>query len=145
MISHPSATATRGRLLSALILLYAVAFLAATAVLLGAQDQAQRLLGHFPPWFSPVVLALDVVRLVALAGLWRGQRWAVPPLFLAMATEGVVGILFMRSVWTFPVRLVGVSAGLVVVGGLFAYAIGRRWAYFRRAAPLVAASPRWRA
>jgi hypothetical protein len=135
----PTTSPNRGALLSALIVGYAAAFLPASALLIvvaqiGANPQLQRLLGPLPGWFSPFVIGLAVARLLALAGLWDLRKWALYPLFLAMAVEAFVGVFVLQSslaALAFPVRLLVVSGLLVVVAGAFAYAIRRKWAYFR--------------
>ncbi len=131
----PAKPASRGALLSALIIGYAAAFLTLTAlqivVSIVAGTQLRRFLRPLPGWYFPFVIGLDAARLVALAGLWQMRKWAVYPLFLLMASEVFVGVFVLQATWTFPIRLLVASAGLVVIAGAFGYAIRRRWEYFR--------------
>jgi hypothetical protein len=130
-----SAPYRRGAFLSTLIIGYAAAFVALTALQLVARivasAQLRQFLGSLPGWYFPFVIGLDVARLVALVGLWKLRKWAVYPLFLLMASEVFVGVFVLQATWTFPIRLLVASAGLVVVAGAFASAISRRWTYFR--------------
>jgi hypothetical protein len=120
----------RGIFLSTLILLYAGAFVSVTVLLLLDQAEIQTLIGIFPVWFFPCVLSLDVARLIILTGLWQGRKWAIFPLFLCMGLEVFIGVFLVQTVFTFPVRLLLALGGWAVIGGLFAYALSQRWAYF---------------
>lgn len=119
----------RGKFLSGLILIFALAISVATLGLIFV-PAVVRALGSLPDWFNPFLVVFLVARLIALAAVWKMRRWGVYALFLLECVEVAMGLFVFTLVLTFPLRLAGAVPSFLILLAIWFLALRRKWPEF---------------
>ncbi len=124
-----SLSARRGSFLSILVCAFGGAVFAASLVLV-LDRNVSTLLSPLPRWFNGYVLALLVVRVAALVGVWNLKRLALYVLLAMEIVEITMGLFVFTSFLTFGQRLAFGAPAFLVLLGIWCIAVRPRWASF---------------
>ncbi len=123
--------APRGKFLSGLIVLNAIAITLASLGLVFGRDFIEKLLGAFPDWFTAFVVVFTLARLIALAAIWNLRRWGVYLFFLLECMEPVMGLFVFTSILTFPLRFFLAAPTLLIFLAIWYLALRPKWSAFK--------------
>ncbi len=123
--------AQRGKVLSGLIVLYAIAITLASLGLVFGRDQIARLIGSIPDWFNSYVAFLLLARLVALTAIWDFRRWGVYLLIFLECVEVALGLFVFTSFLTFPLRLLFALPASAILLAIWYLGLRPKWPAFR--------------
>ncbi len=118
----------RGPFLTALLLVMGAAMTLASLALIFI-PALPRAFGSMPDWFNAFVAGLLLARLVALAAIWYFKRWGAYLLALLESLEMSMGLFVFTSVLTFPLRLIGLVAFVLVIA-VWVLALRPKWQAF---------------
>ncbi len=120
---------SRGKFLSALIILMAVAITTATLALIFVPGLLL-LLGSFPVWFNLFLGLFLFARLIALAAIWNFKRWGVYAFGLLECVEVFMGLFVFASSFSFQLRLMTAPPSLLVILTVWYLALKPKWPAF---------------
>jgi hypothetical protein len=121
--------AQRGKFLTGLIIVFALAITLATLALIFIRD-LQRALGSFPDWFNLFLVAFLLARLIALYMIWNLKRWGVYALFLLECLEVAMGLFVFTTAFTFPIRMIVAVPSFLVLLAIWFLALRPSWQLF---------------
>lgn len=125
----PQAEAQRGRFLSILTVLNAVAITLATIVIVFSRD-LRRALGYLPDWFIPFLVAFLLARLAALGAMWKMKRWGAYAFLALECAEVAMGLFVFTAVLTYSVRALMAVPSFLILLGIWLLALTPKWRWF---------------
>ncbi len=115
---------TRGAFLTVLIVISALSGLLSLVSSLGGNAAFMALGISLPAWYPIYLFLLNIASFVALYGVWMLKKWGV----YVLATTFVLTLL--NTMVFFSSQGFSLQLGLVIIDGLWFWAIYRKWSVF---------------